>query len=105
MPRPATIATIAILLAGCALLVVAGERHVSAADTSEALELIDSGLDWDGATPISIVQQTDRMNANVAVLRDQKSARNLRGGLGLLLVGAGAFALFRQRARTRPGTA
>ena len=83
------IAGISVALAGLASLAYAVERQTAVADTNSTLELIDSGLDWEGQTPISQQKQTARMDANVAVLADQQGQRNSSGLLGLALLSTG----------------
>ncbi len=64
--------------------VMAGERYVASGSTSQAIEVINRGLDWDETTPISAEQQADRMEANLDVLGRQESQRNMWAGLGML---------------------
>ena len=79
------------------------ERSMAAGETSAALDLINQGLDWDETTPITMEQQTDRMNANLEVLQSQKSQRNTQGTfafLMLLATGGTAFAMQKQGTET-----
>lgn len=80
-------------------MVMAGERAMATSETNSALDIIASGVDWDESTPISAEQQADRMEANVEVLRSQKSARNTWGGLGVFtgLIAAGSVFMMRKQ--------
>lgn len=83
---------IAVALAGLASLAYAAERQAAMSDTNASLQVIDSGMDWDGQTPINQQQQAERMDANVSVLVNQKGQRNFSGGLGMALLVAGVGA-------------
>ena len=102
MKKATLIVGIVVVLSGLGSLAMAMERQTAISDTKSALEIIDAGLDWDGQTQISMDQQTDRMNANVAILAHQKGQRNSRGAIGLVLVTAGVVAvLFNRNNRSR----
>lgn len=78
---------------------IAGERAFASSQTSDALHTIHCGLDWDNVTPISPKQQTERLAANVEILKTQKSSRNFWGGLGISMsmLAASALGMLRER--------
>ena len=88
MKRGLIITSIVTGVLAAAFLFMAVERNAAANDTSAALEVISQGLDWDGSTPITMDEQTDRMNANLDVLVSQKSQRNTQGILAFLMIAA-----------------
>ena len=92
MKKLSLIAGVVIGVLGLVVSANAIERHLAASDTARSLQTIESGMDWDGETPITAVEQADRMDANVDVWRSQKSQRNTSGLLGLLLLGGGVTA-------------
>ncbi|MCA9126020.1 MAG: hypothetical protein KDB22_03005 [Planctomycetales bacterium] len=91
--------TVSRIVAGIAIAIGLGmtayalERNTAVSETLDALALIDSGRDWDGTTPISQEQQTERLQSNTDVLRNQKSQRTTSGLLGLLLIAGGTAGL------------
>ena len=80
---------VAVAIVGLASLAYAAERQTAISDTQATLEIIESGMDWDGKTPIDQTKQTERMDANVSVLADQKGQRNFSGSLGFGLLALG----------------
>lgn len=90
MKKATLIGSVAVGVLGLVVSANAVERHLAARETADALKIIDSGMDWDGVTPISTQEQAERMEANVDVWQSQKNQRNTRGLLGLLLIGGGA---------------
>ena len=92
MKKLSLIAGVVIGVLGLVVSANAVERHFAASDTARSLKTIESGMDWDGETPITAEEQADRMDANVDVWRSQKSQRNTSGLLGLLLLGGGVAA-------------
>ena len=92
MKKISLIAGIVIAILGLVVSANAVERHVAASETAAALDVIESGMDWDGVSPITAQQQAERMDANVDVWRDQKSQRNTSGLLGFLLMSGGVAA-------------
>ena len=105
MKKLSLIAGVVVSVLGLVVSANAVERHIAARDTARSLEIIESGMDWDSVTPITIEEQTDRLDANVYVWRSQKSQRNTSGLFELLLVGGGVAAvavpkLSRQRGKS-----
>ena len=83
---------VVVLVLGLSVSAYAIERHVALVSSAESLDLIRAGFDWDGKTPLSTEEQTDRLNANVEVFRTEKRQRNVSGLFGAMLVGGGAAA-------------
>lgn len=103
MKKLTLIAGAVVAVLGLVVSANAVERHFAASDTAQALETIESGMDWDGVTPITAEQQADRLDANVEVWRMEKSQRNTRGLLGLALLVGGGGALGYSRKRSSNG--
>ena len=83
-----------LTLLGLGLSANAYERHLAARDTSAALAVIDSGMDWDGVTPITQEERNDRLDANLEVWRTQKGQRNTRAIVAMLMVCVGTGSVF-----------
>lgn len=80
-------------------LTMAGERVWATIETAKAIEIVERGLDWDQTTPINVVQQADRLKANVDILRSQAADRNTWVGLSCFMgiVAWGAIFMMRRQ--------